>query len=64
MATTLEDIHRKIIRETPIEQRLEGLTPEDILKVVPLEEFLEFAKHSKKSKESKEKPKKTRKSQK
>lgn len=40
MATTLEDIHRKIIRETPIKQRLEGLTPKEIMEVVPFGEFV------------------------
>jgi hypothetical protein len=41
MPTTLEDIHRKIIRETPVADRLRGLTPREILKLVPLEEFLQ-----------------------
>ena len=69
MATTLNDIYRKILREAPVKDRLEGLTSEDIRKVMPLEELLkgvsreEIEKHLKRTNQSKQKPKKARKSQ-
>jgi hypothetical protein len=70
MVRTLKEMHRKLVKGAFVKERLEGLTAEQVLEVIPVEEFLktlspeQIEKYVQKAKPAKAPAPKTRKLQK